>query len=581
MQKGLPAILALTWALHSSWAADEELENRKRVLECERAWLAQGEMNHAQRMAIHATIAHLNYHNSELPPDWKQRFGFDAFSSTEKALLTLRQEIKKRQAPVTFSLISFGLKAGASEEYRTAFKEDCLDAYVDHYVKTGKTPNKWMEQVGFKSDQFYGMGLYGKEKRDRHLSIFSSQEEAILAVRERAKERGVSFPLFKVTFKAPRSEKYKALEREDALNAYLDWVKIQGLSQITEAGWKKIGLDRERFTGQKRYSIGKPFEHRRIFDSREKAFLALKEQAARRGIPFSLIDIEWRDGYSAALRKELQKESVDRVLAWVKANKGRTPQESSWHSGDKGLNLDREAFFGIGKWAEGSEWRATALFNNPSEALLALAQRARQLGVPLRLLDFEFTNIVPSKDLRLAWQGEATDIAADWLRQNPGKILSNDSFGGLGIPTTYQRFYGMGDPNQAIFPNHADAWLAIKDKVLTLNSKAAQAAQAAGKPAPQPIRFSLLDRRFQGAIPQKFKDAVRREAIEICRDWVTIHKRLPRPADFHKGEGGVGISEDRFFATYYYAPGKAFNGYAIFPSTAQALQALELIVPNQ
>lgn len=352
-----------------------------------------------------------------------------------------------------------GRSSGLANQYRRQMW--AVDKVLDWIAKNGRVPmysdfGPGDGKVGFLAHQFLGNGMYAQGKRRNR--IFSSPEEAWLAVKRRAKKRHISFLLLAITLQ-PATEKIRHEWQAEAVDLVLDWIAKNHRVPVFQNfgdGEGRVGVEQERFVSG-------------IFSSPEEAWLAVKRRAKERGVLFRLLNVEFHSA-TEMIRCEWQTEAVDLVLDWVARNE-RVPTRLDFGASEGKVGFDQQQFVGTGGYAEGEDVHENRIFSSAEEAWLAVKRRATERGILLRLIDIRFRP--PTEAVRQERQAEAVDLVLDWIAKN-GRIPVFPDFGAgdRKVGVDQQQFVGTGcyaegsdSYNSRIFSSYGEAWRVVLEKL--------------------------------------------------------------------------------------------------------------------
>ena len=205
-----------------------------------------------------------------------------------------------------------------------------------------------------------------------------------------------------------------------------------------------------------------------LFGSLPQAQLRIKAYANEFGIPIRLVEAVVETPPGEELRREWQTEAVDLYLEWMLRNNGAIPKQADWgrkQPGKDRVGVDQARMFGSDVYGEGKPQGEYQIFATQQEALLRVAERASELGIPFSLLQQKFRSNETPSELRSAWAREAETLLRRWKDANPGRVPVATDWGmGDGkVGMTYKRFFLQArNPKEWIFEDRAEADRVIK-----------------------------------------------------------------------------------------------------------------------
>jgi hypothetical protein len=408
--------------------------------------------------------------------------------------------------------------AGFRDQLKQEVVERVVDWLVTHprqRIKPALDFGRGPDKINFSMAKMIATDEYGEGKSMHHLRVFDNLEEAWLAVRARAQERGVPFRLIDIRatdkMMSSVSDEWKHILQEETLQEISDWIKlnkkIPGFKDFDriEIPTHRLYVGRNQVTNPNAAIFPSPLElWKRILGVvGDDPLLIAKVQRQ--------IDKEYIGGSV----EEERRMAINKILGYYKA-KGAYPSDSELM---KDLLLDPRKFYGTGEYSIGQEAHHTPLFPNRGAVAMAVKEQAQKEGVPFLVLFNIFTLSGATVDVRQEVQREAVELVVDWISKNPGKVPFATDF----LETLkFKRDWFLGTGNYAagkflresrMFDSPFEAWSAVKKRAADRNIS---------------FLFMRLIARNDAYATPDFLDEVKREASELTVNWIWQHKSLPR-----------------------------------------------------
>lgn len=460
-------------------------------------------------------------------------------------------------------------------------QREAVDKYLDWVQTNGRAPTR--RDFGLKAGEVGVSGTAFFGTAEPHVNFFPNKDSAMLAVKRRARERGIEFSLIDEFYRSPLSEGLRKEMQVEASDRFLrNWAATNPRSSPSQPHWGKgdgkIGLRREAFFGVGDYGPAGKNRGYHIFENQEEAMLFLKQRAPVLGIDFQLLDQKFYEHPSERIRNIWKEEAADRYLdIYLKA--GRHPELNEFGlESDIGIPYSR--VFGLESYRPGKDNGHNRVFDSPSQALVYIKQRAIKRGIPLSLLELSKRKIPPSRALRKVWQSEATTLYLDYYRLHghPGEENwgpKNPDITTPKVGVRISQMFASGEYRRG-GGTHRNRWhLRIFDSPASALLQFKRQATANGE------EFWLIDYPILKSknITAEVKQVWREEATSRIVSWMKLNGgQSPKRENFGKGPGQIRLNWNPVFGTGQHSPEGSYAFRAVFGSPEEATKALNAVL---
>lgn len=360
------------------------------------------------------------------------------------------------------------------------------------------------------------------------------------------------------------------IQSGEELAQVLDRYELQKLSIDRIVDWviqnkrlpqtRDFGADEGKVHLPRRKSQSSVFN---LFPTVADVYIAVKKRAAEKGYEVSLLNVNLHiKNITPAFRAERKIEAAKLIVKWIKAHNGQVPGVEEFRRGND-LGIVKERFMGTGQYKG-----INGIFDNPSEAWLAVKKEAVRQGVKFRLIDLHF-EYEPSLEFAEEKRKETMDAFLIWVR-NQGRIPKSEEWVTGGMPRYDRLFNKQRDNHFPIFSSREELFSAMRGSIagdplidLDLRQKLMASIDAKEQRVANMMRRSKMP-----------KEEMQREAVDLVIRFYFENRCWPVNYDFGSGPGKVGIPYNRFSGAVARINGKVI-GRPIFATVVDAWIAVK------
>lgn len=425
----------------------------------------------------------------------------------------------------------------------------------------------------FSYDKTTGINEYKDSGRKSTSRIFDSAEDFWVAVDEEVRaQTGSGIDLLQLTrthFNNPsptltaRMEVLRSArrveEQSDSIQRALTWITEhpnEPLNLRKNAG-AMTGIEYRRLVAQGPYKEGGELAHNHVFAQTEEFWVALAEEAQKKGLKLDLSQVIVKDRSARFLaiqnpaeyarQKEALERNLDVVVRRTQISKGIVPEVSQ------------------------KEYGTTA------EYWTAYLKRAKEKKVDLNLEELGKRNPrhpllqVVEEESRTFQRKDVVARTVRWIQDHHGKLPTEFEFRGgrvqADIPYSYPAIVGRQHrEGNGLFNSAEDFWAEVFRE-----------AQEQGVPVdPRKLYKSKPRGRGVGRVEEpKTLSELRQDAVDRTLDWILTHGgKLPKPKDFAARGGEIPYQYLRLVGQGNYKTGLEQQDSQIFESTSAFWEAV-------
>jgi hypothetical protein len=289
-----------------------------------------------------------------------------AFFSASELFLRLREEGSKIGLQIPF--FSLRIKA-PSEEFQELSRKDAFAFIFDLIQKNGgEIPN--LRKIPMNNRRLIATD------GNNSFPLFLTARDFWTHYKYYSEARGIPFYVVWADIEDEMTEAERNLAKLEVLELCFQWSLAHGGTIPSKMEMRAdLKLKADMVKGLGMYAAGSKSGRRRIFDSLEEFYLALKAYAAERGLTILLLNARYH-GDNESLREVLQEEALDLLEAWVKDPAQGNGARLSWTAlHDKPIEVHWNRLMAAAYYQAGQHQYANRIFDSVEHAQARLDKR--------------------------------------------------------------------------------------------------------------------------------------------------------------------------------------------------------------